>query len=117
MSTPPPAALCATCHAPLYPHLARRTDAGWVHANHRVCLANRRTAEARRRNRARAEDVRWMAETGECLTGAAKRLGTTAEALEKWLRLQRMDNERLTLLAREPIGASHERRTKREVAA
>lgn len=31
--TTPPAALCATCHARLYPHLARRTEAGWVHVS------------------------------------------------------------------------------------
>lgn len=34
---------------------------------------------------ARLEDLRWMAETGECLTGAARRLGTSVEALSRWL--------------------------------
>lgn len=35
---------------------------------------------------ARLEDVRWMAETGETLTGAARRLGLDAESLAVWLR-------------------------------
>lgn len=34
---------------------------------------------------ARLEDVRWMAETGECLDGAARRLGLSRNTLEKWL--------------------------------
>lgn len=36
---------------------------------------------------ARLEDARWMAETGECLSGAARRLGLTVMALERWLYL------------------------------
>jgi hypothetical protein len=28
----PPAALCAACHGPLYPQLARHRKDGWVHA-------------------------------------------------------------------------------------
>lgn len=35
---------------------------------------------------ARLEDVRWMASTGEGLTGAAERLGISRAALETWLR-------------------------------
>ena len=58
-----------------------------------------------------------MAATGECLSGAARRLGTSTEALEKWLRDRGMDDERVTLLSREPIGSAHERRTKKRVAA
>lgn len=38
------------------------------------------------RNKARREDVAWFAETGENLTGAATRLGITAEALRCWCR-------------------------------
>ncbi len=34
----------------------------------------------------RAEDVRWMAETGESASGAARRLGLSFKALEKWSR-------------------------------
>lgn len=47
------------------------------------------------------EDVEWMAETGECATGAARRLGMKREALEK--RLKRADRSDLyrTLAARE----------------
>jgi hypothetical protein len=39
-----------------------------------------RTTEARR------EDLAFMAEMGECLTGAAKRLGITPGTLEDWCR-------------------------------
>lgn len=34
---------------------------------------------------ARLEDVRWMAETGECLDGAARRLGLSVNTLERFL--------------------------------
>jgi hypothetical protein len=44
---------------------------------------------------ARLEDARWMAETGECLDGAARRLGLTRDALERWLTV----NDRPTLTA------------------
>jgi hypothetical protein len=50
---------------------------------------------------ARLEDARWMAETGECLDGAARRLGLTRDALERWLTV----NDRTTLsalIARQP---------------
>lgn len=33
---------------------------------------------------ARAEDLAWMAETGETIPGAAHRLGISTDALEKW---------------------------------
>lgn len=33
---------------------------------------------------ARAEDLQWMADTGETPTGAAARLGLTVDGLEKW---------------------------------
>lgn len=50
---------------------------------------------------ARLEDCRWMAETGECLTGAARRLGLAHKTLEKWLGVN--DPECLsTLLAHQP---------------
>lgn len=35
-------------------------------------------------NRARLEDLQWMADTGEHLTGAATRLRITPDALWKW---------------------------------
>ena len=103
-----PHATCATCSGALYPLLARRTEAGWVHADRRECEVMRRRIAAAHR----AEDVRWMAATGECLSRAAERLGTTADALEKWLRLRGMDSERRTLMSREPIGLGWERRQK-----
>lgn len=33
---------------------------------------------------ARAEDLQWMADTGENLTRAAERLGMTPKSLHKW---------------------------------
>ena len=33
---------------------------------------------------ARVEDIRWLADTGETLTGAAARLGISADAIEKF---------------------------------
>lgn len=51
--------------------------------------------------RALIEDVEWMAETGECLTGAAERLGRNPEALATTLqRFGRVDLAR-TLRSRE----------------
>lgn len=55
----------------------------------------------RRMRRERLEDARWLADTGEHLTGAAQRLGITRDALEAFLR----DHDRDTLArlrAREP---------------
>ena len=45
---------------------------------------------------ARLEDARWMAETGECLDGAARRLGLTRNTLEKFL--YRHDRDLLAVL-------------------
>lgn len=50
---------------------------------------------------ARLEDVRWMAETGENLDGAARRLGLRVETLERFL--ERNDRAALkALVARRP---------------
>jgi hypothetical protein len=53
-------------------------------------------------HRARAEDVRWFVETGECLTGAARRIGITRDGLEKWLKDHSMHAELAALREREP---------------
>lgn len=50
----------------------------------------------------RAEDVRWLAETGESLIGAARRLGISREALEKWLTTHQMRDELEALRRRDP---------------
>lgn len=50
---------------------------------------------------ARLEDVRWMAETGECLDGAARRLGLTRNTLEKWL-VRNAPDVLPALIARQP---------------
>lgn len=52
---------------------------------------------------ARLEDVRWMLETGESLTGAAARLGISPNALEKWLHRRNMHTEATVLRGRDPI--------------
>jgi len=51
---------------------------------------------------ARLEDARWMAATGECLDGAARRLGMKPNSLERWL--ERNGHKALlsTLVARQP---------------
>lgn len=51
---------------------------------------------------ARREDIRWMAETGESLTGAAQRLGLTHTALDKFCRRQGLYDELHRMLARDP---------------
>jgi hypothetical protein len=67
------------------------------------------------------EDVEWMAETGECITGAARRLGRSVDALERALiRAGRRDLLRL-LVSREgdwnsPGNYAHTSKQKREVA-
>lgn len=54
------------------------------------------------RNAARAEDVLWMVETGENLTGAAKRLGIKPTALDQWCRRHGLVAQVDILRAREP---------------
>lgn len=58
---------------------------------------------------ARAEDVRWMVETGENLTGAAKRLGISTDGVEKWCVLHGMHPELERLRSREPISVGADR--------
>ena len=78
-----PWARCAKCDRDLYPRLARRTEEGWACANRHSCGK----AEAiRRSNVERAEDLAWMAATGETFDGAAERLGMTRAALDAWSR-------------------------------
>jgi len=52
---------------------------------------------------ARAENVRWFVETGECLTGAARRMDMTIAALEKWCEKNDMRTELARLRSRDPI--------------
>lgn len=51
----------------------------------------------------REEDVRWMLDGGECLTGVAARLGIRMDALEKWLVRRGMLAELARLRARDPF--------------
>ena len=50
-------------------------------------LARQRAAQqaaADKRRAERLEDLAWMVETGETVEGAARRLGLTPNALDKW---------------------------------
>jgi hypothetical protein len=53
-------------------------------------------------HRVRAENVRWFAETGESLSGAARRLGISVDGVAKWCELHGMRAELAQLRAREP---------------
>lgn len=68
---------------------------------HRTNLQTARLAVNEKRNAERLEDVTWMHEGGENLTGAAKRLGISTEALRVWLRRHSTELG-LSLAAREP---------------
>lgn len=58
-------------------------------------------------HRARAEDVHWLAETGEGATRAAERLGITYDALEKWCRLHGHSADWNRMRARDPFVAAN----------
>jgi hypothetical protein len=53
-------------------------------------------------HRVRAENIRWFTETGESLSGAARRLGISTDGVEKWCQLHGMRAELERLRAREP---------------
>lgn len=75
---------------------------------HRANLRAATTDHHARIRAERLEDVAWMAATGECMTGAARRLGLTHSALDHWTR-RHAPELREVLLAREPLGYSRER--------
>lgn len=52
---------------------------------------------------ARAEDIRWFVETGESLSGAARRLGISRAGVEKWCALHDMAAELEILRRRDPL--------------
>jgi transposase-like protein len=52
---------------------------------------------------ARAEDVRWMIETGANLDEAARRLGLTPKGLEKWCQRHGLAREAAILRRRNPL--------------
>jgi transcriptional regulator with GAF, ATPase, and Fis domain len=115
-----PGLTCATCSGPLYPHLVQHTNEGWVHVSCPCQVCGKPTAKRDRRTcsrtcgairahalraeslKAREEDVLWMAETGESLSGAARRLGMTRDTLWQWLRRHGMRDVLDVLMAREP---------------
>lgn len=66
----------------------------------RANLAKANAATAARM-KARREDLTFMAETGESLTGAAARLGMRRDALERWAEKQRMFTELNALRGRD----------------
>ena len=115
MSAIPEGLTCVACNRPLYPNLARRTDDGWRHKSSRCPRVGCVMEGCDRKHQARGycelhykriakgqkaplhiEDIEWMAETGECLTGAARRLGVQPKSVERFLyRNGRMDLHRV----------------------
>lgn len=74
-------------------------------------LANLQAAKAAvvaRRRAVRLEDLNFMTDTGECMTGAARRLGMTYSALNHWCR-RHAPEQRVVLLSRDYEGSSSER--------
>lgn len=64
-------------------HYAR----GYCELHHARIILGRKPREIRAFDPAdRLEDCQWMATHGESLSGAARRMGLTREALEAWLR-------------------------------
>lgn len=51
---------------------------------HRAGIAAANTARAEAQRAARLEDITWLVETGESLTGAARRIGIGRESLRTW---------------------------------
>lgn len=87
---------CSVCHRHFRRLPARWTELGYKHANGRDCMAPLTADEVRaKKAKQRAEfieDVAWMVETGESISGAVKRFGMTYGALEKALtRANRLD--------------------------
>ncbi len=95
----PPWATCHRCERDLYPRLARPSEVGWICADRKAC-SNRARATAD--NDARAEDVRWLAQTGESAVGAAARLGIGMSTLEKFCYRHGLGDELRQLAARNP---------------
>lgn len=128
--TVPPGLTCADCQQPLAPHLAVRTLDGWEHAGRCPCKVNdcpnprhaggycnphygrmKRHGNPLAGNRANIklhiEDIEWMAENGESLSGAAARLGVTVSALDRHLRRGGHTDIITTLLRHEPRDWNH----------
>lgn len=74
-----PGLTCCQCERALYPLPARHTLDGWVHAN--ACPARKPAAL----DPEHIEDLAWMADNGESLEGAAKRLGVHQRTVERFL--------------------------------
>lgn len=101
-----PGLTCHLCAGPLREGLARRTDDGWRHLPNQCLCAiegcpNRRIGKGychghynRLRQhghplggvRIHLEDIEWMVQTGEGLSGALTRLGCKRNTLETHLR-------------------------------
>lgn len=75
--------VCAECGR-TRPNKGRGLCVGCYDRNHDAGTLDRYAARPRIDNDARAEDLEWMAATGESTAGAAKRLGITSVALERW---------------------------------
>jgi hypothetical protein len=72
-------------------------------ATHRANLSAAQNDSHAARRAERLEDVLWMTANGECMTGAAQRLGLSHGALDHWTRRYAPEARRV-LLDREPLG-------------
>lgn len=68
-----------------------------------------RIAQNERLRNERLADVQWMYDGGECLSGAAARLGITTEGLRAWCR-RHAPQLGLALAAREPVSDVQQKR-------
>lgn len=90
-----------------FQHRYRRDLPACVPCRTAHAAAEKRRAERREAVRAdpmfmRLEDLRWMAEHGECAEGAAARLEVTPAALAKWCTVHGQTDLWHTLRARDP---------------
>lgn len=73
---------CRDCPAPIGPKNESGLCARCYTRDYKA--KHRRGSRRNRERAARLEDLTFMAECGETFEGAAKRLGITESALEKW---------------------------------
>jgi hypothetical protein len=69
---------------------------------------NLRAARARQADAmaARREDFLWMASTGECLEGAARRLGIKPDSLIEWCKDNGLHAEAELMRSRDPLNTA-----------
>lgn len=81
-----PGFTCCRCGTPVAHQITRATPDGLRCIDGRACVGRATAARHRRLAAERIEDLRWMADGGECLVGAAARLGMSVGAVTVLLR-------------------------------